>query len=400
MKIKEMCELTGLTDKTVRFYIDNGLITPECKENYLGRRSFTFSKQNLSELEDIATLRKAGFSVAQIKEIQNEKEKSREIIPQLIALKEKQIEENKLINAALSQLESDRAYSVREIAEVLREPAREVEAHEDGENFWYAVIKAIKHILIILWLGASALGLFGVIQSAVWATKRYSSLVEVVNYRGLAISMSSIFVPIIIFFISLSVKKAKKIKNYSLTYNGIIMCLLLLSLFALPIPILGGVFNLSGYGAKTNSPEDYLIITHYIEADEAFYKVFPEQIPADLMQNYYLCNHKKECECKKPEYYYINCLDRDVELYEMYAEWVLDEDAFEAEVDRIYSIGGIERTYEDYTVRFFEYEKDWRGKYCLAFAYNKETKTVRYIYYGGYNPEGKKPYCETVEWII
>ena len=64
MKIKEMCELTGLTDKTVRFYIDNGLITPECKENYLGRRSFTFSKQNLSELEDIATLRKAGFSVA------------------------------------------------------------------------------------------------------------------------------------------------------------------------------------------------------------------------------------------------------------------------------------------------------------------------------------------------
>ena len=78
MKIKQACEITGLTDKTIRFYIDNELITPDCTENYLGRRSFTFSEENLRELDDIAILRKAGFSVAQIKEIQSEKEKSTE----------------------------------------------------------------------------------------------------------------------------------------------------------------------------------------------------------------------------------------------------------------------------------------------------------------------------------
>ena len=76
MKIKEICELTGLTDKTIRFYIENNLITPQCTQNHLGRRAFTFDEQNLDELNDIATLRKSGFSVAQIKEIQEECEKS------------------------------------------------------------------------------------------------------------------------------------------------------------------------------------------------------------------------------------------------------------------------------------------------------------------------------------
>ena len=65
MKIKEICEITGLTDKSVRFYIDNKLIVPHCTENHLGRRSFTFSEDNVRELDDIATLRKAGFSVAE-----------------------------------------------------------------------------------------------------------------------------------------------------------------------------------------------------------------------------------------------------------------------------------------------------------------------------------------------
>ena len=402
MKIKQVCEITGLTDKTIRFYIDNKLITPHCTENHLGRRSFTFNEENLKELDDIATLRKAGFSVVQIKEIQRHKENSKEIIAEIMAFKERQIEENKLINAALSQLESDRAYSVREIAEVLRESGKDKEVLQDEDDIWYILIKWIKLIMIVLWLLSGIAGFVEASKSVSAAVENYSPLTAVLSVKRLILIWCIILSPIIIFLISVLVKQIKNIKSFSLTHNVIVVSILTVSLlFALPLlPGMLGVFHGLDYGAETSSPEDYFIITNTTNEDDRFYKVFPSQIPAYVMQNYYLCNHKKECECKKPEYYYTNYLDWDVEVYEMYAEWVLDEEAFEEEVDRIYSIGGIERTYEDYTVRFFEYEKDWRGKYCLAFAYNKETKTVRYIYYGGYNPEGKKPYCETVEWMI
>lgn len=42
MKIKAVCEETGLTDRAVRYYIDEGLIRPEFTENYIGRRSYDF----------------------------------------------------------------------------------------------------------------------------------------------------------------------------------------------------------------------------------------------------------------------------------------------------------------------------------------------------------------------
>ena len=67
MKIKEICEKTGLTDRTVRYYIEEGLISPFYTENYLGRKAFDFSEQDLDKLKSIATLRSFGFSVEEIK---------------------------------------------------------------------------------------------------------------------------------------------------------------------------------------------------------------------------------------------------------------------------------------------------------------------------------------------
>ena len=36
MKMKEVLAQTGLTDRAVRLYIDNGLIAPDIEENYSG----------------------------------------------------------------------------------------------------------------------------------------------------------------------------------------------------------------------------------------------------------------------------------------------------------------------------------------------------------------------------
>ena len=39
MKIKQVCEQTGLTDRAIRYYIDEGLAAPAYTENYMGRRA-------------------------------------------------------------------------------------------------------------------------------------------------------------------------------------------------------------------------------------------------------------------------------------------------------------------------------------------------------------------------
>ena len=64
MKIKDVIEQTGLTDKAIRLYISNGLVAPSIEENYSGRKSIDFSEENVERLKNVALLRKAGFSIA------------------------------------------------------------------------------------------------------------------------------------------------------------------------------------------------------------------------------------------------------------------------------------------------------------------------------------------------
>ena len=44
MKIKEVIEKTDLTDRAIRLYIENGLVSPLCSENYAGRKNIDFSE--------------------------------------------------------------------------------------------------------------------------------------------------------------------------------------------------------------------------------------------------------------------------------------------------------------------------------------------------------------------
>ena len=67
MKIKEVCKQTGLTDRAVRFYIDNELIQPSYSENYTGRKAYDFSEKDVEILKQIATLREYDFSIDEIR---------------------------------------------------------------------------------------------------------------------------------------------------------------------------------------------------------------------------------------------------------------------------------------------------------------------------------------------
>lgn len=65
MKMKELCEKTDLTRKTIMLYEEKGLITPE-KTMQNGRAYREYSEADAEQLRRIATLRKARFTLAEI----------------------------------------------------------------------------------------------------------------------------------------------------------------------------------------------------------------------------------------------------------------------------------------------------------------------------------------------
>ena len=64
MRIKDVCERTGLTDRAIRLYMESGLVVPKQDYNYMGRRSISFSEEDVRILEAVAILRRAEFFLA------------------------------------------------------------------------------------------------------------------------------------------------------------------------------------------------------------------------------------------------------------------------------------------------------------------------------------------------
>lgn len=123
MKMKIVCEQTGLSDRAVRFYMEEKLIAPSYTENYLGRRSYDFTETDVQDLRDIAVLRKFGFSIENIRQLKEKPGSSTEVLSQLRARKQKTVEEEQAALNMLNLLDDSREYSISELAQALSAPA-------------------------------------------------------------------------------------------------------------------------------------------------------------------------------------------------------------------------------------------------------------------------------------
>ena len=68
MRIKQVSQKTGLTEKTIRFYIKEQLITPEVSlgDHY---HSYQFSTEDVQRLKNISALRSIGIGISDIRDI-------------------------------------------------------------------------------------------------------------------------------------------------------------------------------------------------------------------------------------------------------------------------------------------------------------------------------------------
>ncbi|MGZ9585794.1 helix-turn-helix domain-containing protein [Paenibacillus marinisediminis] len=78
MNLKEARQLTGLSEHTIRFYVENGLIHPKI-EIQNGREYQEYSEQDVENLKAIMTLRKMLFSIADIQDMQQHPEKIEDV---------------------------------------------------------------------------------------------------------------------------------------------------------------------------------------------------------------------------------------------------------------------------------------------------------------------------------
>ena len=74
MKIKEICALTGLTERTIRYYEEEKLISPKTTRSN-GRTYRDYSPDDASKLTVVSQLRRAGLSLDEIRTMQRDPKK-------------------------------------------------------------------------------------------------------------------------------------------------------------------------------------------------------------------------------------------------------------------------------------------------------------------------------------
>lgn len=151
MKIKAVCEATGLTDRTIRYYIEEGIIYPEYTENYLGRKTFDFSQTDIDALQEIAVLRKFGFSIAEIKEILQHPENIKQIVDALRVRKQKLIEQESAFLDVLSHMDYRHTTNVSALVAFLSTPVAHMPIPaQDASIDIFDIVDAIRTISQIL----------------------------------------------------------------------------------------------------------------------------------------------------------------------------------------------------------------------------------------------------------
>mgnify|MGYP003298335385 FL=1 len=396
MKIKAVCELTGLTARTVRVYIDEQLIAPKFTENYLGRRSFEFSQSDIAALQNIATLRKYGFSIDEIRNILLDSQTSIAIIENVKQRTQIQADEYRERLKALSRVESLKAYSVEELSEILLQGEAEIQFPVELPKLNVKRIVKSAVIFLIVWL-PFVLVIGGIIN-------------DITMYAYPKINIANVILTLLTLIPSISILVITKLKsNIKRTVKRIILCLCVVAIpFSLVMP----------YGIVTRS--ETTDFRNYRDFDPDCLatrnKVFNEVFPMwpHYFENVKNENGEWEAIYLDAKYYYHYFQGFDY-TYDIYAEWPLDEDDFIVEVERVKGVFEKAVANKTYGYKFVEIEK---GEYTclilysgdepfqkatnnyqyLIFAYSETTNSVRYIYCDSLENGVDQPYYLQLDW--
>jgi len=164
MKINEVCKRTGLSERAIRFYVEKGLLTPK-SQIINGRTTIEYSEADIKVLKDIATLRNAEFSIADILAMQKADENVCSIIKKHCAELEQEQESREALLFELKEILKRQHISWGKLSSILsqkgddyqwqgiRIPEEELEAFEDEKkNFWDGIKGIAKWGVLIFFI--------------------------------------------------------------------------------------------------------------------------------------------------------------------------------------------------------------------------------------------------------
>lgn len=405
MRIKAVCEATGLTDRAVRYYIEEGLITPFYTENYLGRKTFDFSESDIRMLNDIAVLRKFGFSIADIQQMLAHPEEIMRIARQLQDRKRAVIREEQSLLQVLLRLDDGHSYTIRELAECLSTPVADAPLPAEDTRLDVGRIAAgiAKSALIglITWLPAVLSGLILMNDLRTYHYPKIYPRFIVLTLLALLPTWLTLLLP----------RVGNKFK-WKAAARKLLLFLCVLSVPVSSILTLGIV----GY-SETTDFRDYLNLDSDCLANRSilFHELFPSW-------PHYFVNEKRadgswEAVYLDAHYYYRLILGFDY-TYDIYAEWPLEQEKFDEEVARVKALFEEYAPEEEKRSEYYDYVTIQKGPYeCLIiyngnkpfeevtnsysyfiFAYDEENLRVRYIYCNSLENGADQPYYLSLDW--
>ncbi len=389
MKIKQVMAKTGLTDRAIRLYIENELVKPECDENFNGRKSIEFSETDVENLKNIALLRKADFSIQEIKDLQMGGETAQNTIKEYINRTNEKIQFNSEIIEKIGALADEENITIEIICEKLSSNlANEKVPAEDMEPTTKE--KLVRAIFMIISIIGMALSLLFTISIIIYYHNefRYPIFYDDFFDAWKAIPARLLFVIqfvicVILFILAKKTREIRKIKPKKVLAT-IMVVLWAISWFFFPMKLLITWFAPPIYSQTTNP-------TNYLRLDEHFYQyyatdwlndiyiVFPVTIPYSAVTGVEPPYFDAEGFPETTKYYYK--YETTVETkFDLFAEWKLSEEEYIAEKERIL---------EKQEIKFITQKGDWQcvyfsdtkfeDEYVLFFAYNDLTQTVRYV---------------------
>lgn len=182
MKIKEVCEKTGLNDKTIRYYIRSGLIFPKYNENYTGRKNFDFAETDIERLNQVAVLRKYSFSINDIKSMLDDNNCIDTVIKEHIHNMKEETQNSVKLLSKLDEISDCRFSDISALCDFLnKEKSLPVSVPTDDSKKPYKLLYSKNKKLNIILI---AVIIITVIASAVTIFDLYDSVKNIVEWSS------------------------------------------------------------------------------------------------------------------------------------------------------------------------------------------------------------------------
>lgn len=364
MKIKEVIEKTGLTDRAIRLYIDEGLAAPSIGESYSGRKSIEFSPADVERLNNVAMLRKAGFSISDIKNIVDDNSTAKNIVKKFIEQTESNIKHESEIVEKLKGISFDEDVTIETICESLSATVEENEV--PSEDLKLTTKEKIKKFISILLASAQLLYALSAVVTVFFGILDYRYIKFDAEKLPALLIYSSWLIIIVMSAIILRISTGKRfIKRIRGVISGMFIFSFIGNVFLTIVTFALLFVSAFPFYSQTSDPKNYLKLDSYLEEYmktdyannyyESVFDVFPAYIPSSARVSPWKAEF---LDTTKYFYKYTACHSPD--NYDVFAEWVLSADEYEkAKSD----LPEIRRTVQkgDWTMVYYTYSAQFSG---------------------------------------